>query len=180
MRGLNNHKTRSSRRGFSLVEMLVVIALSSLVLGLVISLMISLRDFDRLSSTKNTRNAQLLRLADTLRGDIRRGNDVSLSVEGPLVVMTASGEQLRYELGPDGCRRTVIKPGVARSSTDRFAIGEATKWNVERKAMGRKPLVAVTLEQQVHKNDPTAPKLLPFLVYAALGADAMQSAASTN
>ena len=118
MRGLNIHKTRSARRGFSLVEMLVVIALSSLVLGLVISLMISLRDFDRLSSTKNTRNAQLLRLADTLRGDIRRGNDVSLSVEGPLVVMTASGEQLRYELGPDGCRRTVIKPGAARSSTD--------------------------------------------------------------
>ena len=46
--------------------------------------------------------------------------------------------------------------------------------------MGRKPLVAVTLEQQVHKNDPSAPKLLPFLVYAALGADTMQQAASTN
>jgi prepilin-type N-terminal cleavage/methylation domain-containing protein len=171
---------RRSRDGFSLVEMLVVIALSSLVLGVVVSLMIELRQWDRLCRTTSTRNEQLLRLASTLRSDIRRGSDVLLSVEGPLVVMTASGEQLRYELGPEGCRRTVLARDAAAPRDDLFAIGKASKWNVERRPEGRRPLLAITIRVEPKRNDPTAPPLMPFLVYASLGADASTLAAATN
>jgi prepilin-type N-terminal cleavage/methylation domain-containing protein len=171
---------RPARDGFSLIEMLVVIALSSLVLGVVVSLMLELRQWDRLSRSKTTRNEQLLRLASTLRSDIRRGADVLLSVEGPLVVMTASGEQLRYELGPEGCRRTIVAGDAAAPRADLFAIGKASKWNVERRPAGRRPLLAVTIEQDAKRSDPTAPRLLPFLVYASLGADVFERAAATN
>ena len=109
---------RPVRNGFSLVEMLVVVALSSLLMGVVVSLMLGLKQWDRLSRTNSTRNEQLLRLASTLRSDIRGGTDVLVSVEGPLVVMTASGEQLRYELGSEGCRRTVVAPGTADPRAD--------------------------------------------------------------
>jgi prepilin-type N-terminal cleavage/methylation domain-containing protein len=169
-----------SRGGFSLIEMLVVIALSSVLLGVVVSLMLGLKQWDRVSRTSSVRNEQLLRLAGVLRSDIRDGTDVLLSIDGPLVVMTASGEQLRYELLSDGCRRTVVAPGVAAPRTDLFAIGKATKWNLQRKPAGRRPLIAVTLEQDVAKNEPTAPRWMPFLVCAALGADAVDRAAATN
>jgi prepilin-type N-terminal cleavage/methylation domain-containing protein len=171
---------RPARNGFSLIEMLVVVALSSLLMGVVVSLMLGLRQWDRLSQTNNTRNEQLLRLATALRSDIRAGADVLVSVEGPLVVMTAAGEQLRYELISEGCRRTVIAPGTTEPRVDLFAIGKAAKWNVERKVAGKRPLVAVMLEQDVHRNDPAARPLLPFLVYAALGADTFERAAATN
>jgi hypothetical protein len=160
--------------------MLVVVALSSLLMGVVVSLMLGLKQWDRLSRTNSTRNEQLLLLASALRTDIRGGADVLVSVEGPLVVMTAAGEQLRYELISEGCRRTVIAPGTAEPRADLFSIGKAAKWNVERKDAGKCPLVAVTLEQDVHKNDPAARRLLPFLVYAALGADSFERAAATN
>ena len=169
-----------ARVGFSLVEMLVVIALSSLVLGVVVSLMIELRQWDRLCRASSTRNEQLLRLASTLRSDIRHGSDVLLSVEGPLVVMTASGEQLRYEFGPGGCRRTVLARDDAAPRDDLFAIGQASKWNVERRTTGRRPLLAVTIGVEPTRHQPTAPQLMPFLVCASLGADASAAVAANN
>lgn len=180
MQNIESPFRRRSRDGFSLVEMLVVIALSSLVMGVVVSLMIEFRQWDRLCRVKNTRNEQLLRLSSTLRSDIRRGNDVLLSVEGPLVVMTASGEQLRYELGPEGCRRTVVTRDDATPRDDLFAIGQASKWNVERQPTGRRPLVAVTIENAEKRRDPAAPRWLPFLVYATLGADEFRQTTATN
>jgi prepilin-type N-terminal cleavage/methylation domain-containing protein len=159
------------RNAFSLIEVLVAVAISSLLMGVVVSLMLGLKQWDRVSRATSVRNEQLLRLAGTLRTDIRGGSDVLLSVEGPLVVMTASGEQLRYELGADGCRRTVIAPGGAGPRTDLFAIGKASNWIVERKAPGRRPLVAVTLESPAAKDGTAERRLLPFLVCAAVGAD---------
>jgi hypothetical protein len=49
-----------------------------------------------------------------------------------------------------------------------FAVGEAARWQVERMASGRRPLVAVTLEQPADHGQTRA---APLLVYAALGAD---------
>ena len=175
----NRPLVHSPRNGFTLIEMLVVVALSSLLLAVVLSLMMGLIQWNRLSHTTSTRNDQLLRLASALRSDIRSGADVLVSVEGPLVVMTASGEQLRYELGPEGCQRTVIAPGSADRPADVFAIGAAAKWNVERKPAGKRPLLAVKIERVAEK-EPTAPRLMPFLVYAALGADAWERAAPAN
>jgi hypothetical protein len=93
--------------------------------------------------------------------------------------MTASGEQLRYELGPGGCRRTVLARGDAAPRDDLFAIGEASKWNVDRRT-GRLPLLAVTIGVEPKRNEPTASRLMPFLVCASLGADASAAVAANN
>jgi prepilin-type N-terminal cleavage/methylation domain-containing protein len=174
----------SPRTGFTLIEMLVVVALSSLLLGVVLSLMMGLKQWDRLSRTSSTRNEQLLRLSTALRSDIRGGADVLVSIEGPLVVMNASGEQLRYEFGPEGCHRTVIAPGSANPPThhsaDLFAIGAAAKWIVERKPAGKNPLVTIKIEPPSEKRESTAPRMLPFLVYAALGTDAWERPVPAN
>lgn len=157
------------RAGFSLIEMLVVVALSSLLLGIVVSLMFGLREWDQLSRVNNTRNEQLLRLAGVLREDIRNGNKVLVSLEGPLVVLTASGAQSRYELRPEGCLRTVSKPGQQERPADLFSIGAAGRWIVGQKSAGHRPLVEVTLEAGERTRPSEKQRLLPFLVCAALG-----------
>jgi prepilin-type N-terminal cleavage/methylation domain-containing protein len=173
-RVLKQNAPTKCREGFSLIEVLVAVAISSLLMGIVVSLMLGLKQWDRVSRTNSVRSEQLLRLAGVLRTDIRAGRDVLVSVEGPLVVMTASGEQLRYELGADGCRRTVVAPGDAAPRTDLFAIGQAANWIVERKATSRRPLVAVTLANAAAEGERGGPRLLPFLVCAAMGADLVE------
>jgi type II secretory pathway pseudopilin PulG len=159
------------RAGFSLVEMVVVVGLTSLLVGIVVSLMFGLREWDRLSRVNSTRNEQLLRLAGVLREDIRSGSEVRVSDDGPLVVLTASGEQSRYELRPEGCVRMVAKPGTEERAGDLFAVGVACRWIVKQETGGRRPLVEVSLEAKPEKASRDKSRLLPFIVYAALGAD---------
>ena len=178
----NIHPQRRDRcrGGFSLVEMLIVIAISSLVVAIVVSLMISLQKFNRNSVANNAHSDQLLRLAETLRSDIRAGNDVRLTDEGPLLVTGSTGKEVRYELTADGCRRTATTPAGDETRTDLFTIGKATKWNLEQLAPGRQPLVAVTLSQPVNKNASEAHELLPFVVLAAVGADRIEAEPREN
>jgi type II secretory pathway component PulJ len=159
------------RAGFSLVEMVVVVGLSTLLMGIVVSLMFGLREWDRLSRVNSVRNEQLLRLAGVLREDIRSGSEVHVADDGPLVVLTASGEQSRYELRPEGCVRTVAHSGEAERLGDLFAVGVASRWIVKQESGGRRPLVEVTIEAKSASDSPDKRRLLPFLVYAALGAD---------
>jgi prepilin-type N-terminal cleavage/methylation domain-containing protein len=170
-----NRPGRSARRGFSLIEMMVVISLSALLLGVATSLLFSLRDRDRHSREDNLHGEQMFRLAESLRADIRQGADVLLSIDGPLVVISPDGIQTRYELNRNGCQRSTVAPGDAGPRHDLFAIGRAQRWQVERLATGRRPLVAVTLEQATVDGESRA---APLLVYAALGADATSTAAA--
>jgi prepilin-type N-terminal cleavage/methylation domain-containing protein len=166
---------KTSTRGFSLLEMMVVMAVSALLLGVATSMMFSLRQSDRRTREAAVDGEQRFRLAETLRGDIRAGTDVLLSVDGPLFVMMPTGVQIRYSLAPTGCTRSVGAPAGAGSANDMFSIGGAGHWRVERLAEGRRPLVSVTFEPT---GDAEAPRPAPLIVYAALGADVAPTAAA--
>jgi prepilin-type N-terminal cleavage/methylation domain-containing protein len=167
---------RGCSHGFSLIEMMVVMAVSALLLGVATSFLWSVRSRDRLVRDESGRTMQSFRLAEALRDDIRGGVDVLESIDGPLVVMSPNGEQTRYELTPRGCVRSVVAPGVAEARRDEFAIGRAGGWNVERLPAGRRPLVAVALK---HSGEPQNDDQ-PFIVYAALGADLPPAAPETG
>lgn len=165
-----------NRRGFSLIEMTVVIAVSSVLLGIVVSYIIALKQWDRNARSKSLRGMQMLALAESLRTDIRGGSDVLLSVEGPLVIMAGTGVQMRYEFRDEGCVRTVVTADVKTPDSeagrrDLFAVGGGGRWKVERKETGRRPLIEVTVEPSASENQSKESWSPPLCVYAALGAD---------
>jgi prepilin-type N-terminal cleavage/methylation domain-containing protein len=166
---LDSLRNLRGRAAFTLVEMMVVIALSAVVLGIVVSLAQGLMRWDQLSRTRGLQGEQLAELAELLRTDIRHGTDASLAAGGSLVVTSSEGEQIRYEPDNEGCRRTVAGGPSAEPRTDLLTIGGTQSWKIESTATGRRPLILVTLERAATEDPPTPPT--PFLVQAELGAD---------
>ncbi len=162
-------RRRWARGAMTLVEVMVVVALTSIMLGVVISLFVGLLRWNHTLRDRSVRSEQLTHLAEAMRTDIRQASDVSLAAEDVLQIALRGEGQARYELLPEGCRRIVEVPGAAGSRLEMFLIGPAAGWTMER-GTGRRPLVMLTLDRSVADKVPAggAP---PLLVYGALGAD---------
>jgi|SRR5688572_12739635 len=169
-----------SPAGMSLVEVTAAVAVSSLLMGTVVSLAIALKRADRNVRLADIHSSRLIELAETLRLDIRQGTSVTLSGNYALVISSAAGGESRYELGPQGCERN-LGIGDNKTRRDLFAIGRAESWSIEEGAPGRHPLYIVTLNRPKLDED-AKPRQMPLVVYAALGADlpAESTAASTE
>jgi prepilin-type N-terminal cleavage/methylation domain-containing protein len=157
------------RRAMTLIEVIVVVALTSILFGVAMSLLLGLRDWDRSMRRQSVQNEQLVRLGDALRTDIRQAADVSLQSDEAVVIRDYNQKQIRYELTPEGCRRIVTTPGDAQPLTDLFAVGPAMSWTLEPGAPGKRPLFAVTLHRASLDNEK---RTAPLLVHAIVGADA--------
>jgi hypothetical protein len=154
----------------TLIEVTVVVALSSIVMGIVISLTVALKQKDRAMRAFAVESERLSELSETLRTDVRRANDLSRPADTMLVMSSPNNSQIQYELTASGCRRTVTKPGEAPTHVDLFAIGPAASWTIEQGPRGRRPLYIVTLHRLASAGDGES-RVAPMLVYAALGAD---------
>jgi hypothetical protein len=152
----------------TLIEVLVATALASVVMGVVISLVVVLMQKDRqvrLFAVQSDRHNQL---AEALRTDIRRADELSLVAPTVLVVRVPDEREMRYEITAGGCRRIVAEPGQRKPRVDFYAVGPAAAWSLKKGPPGRRPLYIATLQRT------SATKKLPetpFFVYAALGAD---------
>jgi hypothetical protein len=153
-----------------LLEVMVVAALTTVVMGVVISFMIALRQRDQSIRSFAVQCERQSELAEVLRTDIRQAADVTLPAETLLVVTAAGGGETRYELTATGCRRTVARPGRQQPGIDWFAVGPATSWTIDEGPPGSRPLLVVILKYTDSKSH-TGARQLPMLVYAALGAD---------
>jgi hypothetical protein len=161
---------RDTRNALMLVEVMVVVTLTSIMMGVVISLMIGLQRWDQSFRDRAVQSEQLARLAESVRTDIRSGADVSLPATRILQTTGQGRGATRYELEAEGCRRIVELPENQATRSEFFAVGPVTSWKLERGPIGRRPLIIVTLDRFAPDND-TAPRLAPLLIYAALGAD---------
>jgi hypothetical protein len=158
------------RRAITLLEVLVVVALSSLVMGVVVSFAIALQQSDRNVRSFFVRIERLSELAEALRTDIRRAADASLASEKKLAITLASGGEIQYELGESGCQRVVTTDDKTPATREFFAVGACESWTLEHGTPGRRPLVMVTMRYaETDKEAKSGPA--PLLVYAALGAD---------
>ena len=166
--GLNRQRHRAA---FSLIEMTVVIGLSSVVLGLIVSYIIAVKSWDRAMRDRSRQSAQLLTLAEVLRTDIRGGRDVRVSSEETLVVTSLDGDQSQYVLGDEGCVRTVVDHNGASGTREQYAVGRGEAWKIARDETGHRPLVAISLETKAEERKEKDQRPSPLLVYAALGAE---------
>jgi hypothetical protein len=161
---------RDTRNALMLVEVMVVVTLTSIMMGVVISLMIGLQRWDQSFRDRAVQSEQLARLAESVRTDIRSGADVSLPGTHVLQITGQGRGAARYELEAEGCRRVVELPENQATRSEFFAVGRVTSWKLERGPIGRRPLIIVTLDR-LSPDDDTARRLPPLLIYAALGAD---------
>jgi hypothetical protein len=161
---------RVLRSAMTLPEVMVGVALSSIVMGVLISLTIALKQRDRAIHSFAVESDGRCKLAELLRADIRSAIDVSISDHTMLVVTRSDGGEVRYELTPAGCKRSVSEPTRGRPRIDLFTIGKAAAWKLEMGPHGRRPLFVVTLNRALQAIGDDSPTV-SLLVYAALGAD---------
>lgn len=161
---------RKRRGAMTLVEVLVVSTLITVVAGVAVTLLAAVKRLDVRLRDHGVRTDQALRLAESIRGDIRLGTEVSLPTVDSLLVDMGGGERVSYQLQPGGCRRVVHHNGGAVAADDLFDIGTAFTWTLEQDADGRRPLVMVELQPGSPTGDAGSLRM-PLIVYGALGAD---------
>jgi hypothetical protein len=159
---------RIYRPAMTLAEVMVTVAVSTILMGVVASLLFGLRKWDRSLREHSVQNEQLIRLAETIRADMREAVDVTMPSEDVLIVDAGDAGLSRYELSRQGCRRILATPGEANARIDLFAVGPAKSWGFERR-VGRLPMIELTMNRETLEGENRA---APLVVRAALGADA--------
>jgi hypothetical protein len=161
-------KRRPRLRAMTLAEVMVTVALSTIVMGVVTSLLVGLRTRDRDLRDHAIQREHSLRLIETLRSDIRAGSDVTSANERMLRIRSDGNTQVQYELVAEGCRRIETTSDGSTSSSDLFSIGPAASWAIDGRDNGRRPMLAITLQRA--SSEPAKPAS-PLVVYAIEGAD---------
>jgi prepilin-type N-terminal cleavage/methylation domain-containing protein len=159
----------AGRSAFTLIEILVVVTLSSIVMSVIAAVFVALIQKDRQVRLFGVHNERQGDLAEMIRTDIRAADDVSLAAQTVLLIEAPEKRETRYELTAGGCRRIVSEPGMKKPRVDFYAIGPAVAWSLKQGPAGRRPLYIASLHRSLTTgNRSTA---MPFFVYAALGAD---------
>ena len=167
---MNRRQTAARPRGMMLVEVSVAVALSTIVLGLIVSVAVALKQMDRRMHKRSVERQRQLELAELIRTDIRLAAEVVLASDESFVVHLADEQERRYEIAGGGIHRRLFMPDGKASGADFFEISAADAWTIEREESGRRPLVMVTLRRQFAE-EPHISRPIPFIAYAALGAD---------
>jgi type II secretory pathway pseudopilin PulG len=162
-------RLRHRRAATTLVEVLVGITLVSLLLSIVGTVAVRLRQWDRQMRDRSQYGDQFVKLSESMRADIRRATGVTQPDKKTIAITTSDYREIRYELMADGCRRTVKSSDKPFPAADTFAIGAGQFWRLEIAAPGRRPAYTVVLESSDSNHADSVPA--PFFVYAALGAD---------
>lgn len=152
----------------TLIEVLVAVAVSSVLMGVAISLLLGLKKWDRNLREQSLRNEQTIRLINSIRSDIRRAADVTQPSDQTLDIRLMDEAHVRYELTPEGCRRIAIVSGESGTRAELFAVRNARSWNVERRTDGRRPMIALTLNRAGQSADHVP---APIVVQVILGAE---------
>jgi len=158
-----------ARRGFSLIEMLTVITMAAFLFGIVITMLVSLMQWDRDVRSQTVYDGEIARLVDVMRDDVRRATDVSCPADDLMIVALPDDRRIEYRLEEQHCRRNAVGSDEPAQGGQLFSIGLPGYWQVERDELGRGPLVTVRLNRMPKQETDPAP--LPIAVSAALGAD---------
>jgi len=134
------------RPGYTLAELLVVIVLTSTVMGAMTVTLYSLTQADRTMRDDLDQQIQLQRLTEILRTDIHQSKDVVLGTPPErLVVSAGDGSAVSYTIHGDWIDRQVERDGVAVVG-DQYQIPPcAARWQVDKERVA--PLVVLSLDK---------------------------------
>ncbi len=118
-------RARGRSGGYSLIELVVVLAVSSTLLVVAVGWIHQSMKFGALVRARQTHHQSLLRLASLLRGDVNRGQVMSIDGAGQLSITTDTSSRIRYTITPTALRRQIIE-GDRVSSQDTFTVMPTT------------------------------------------------------
>jgi len=159
------HPRSRVRSGLSLVEVLVVVALMSVLLATMTSIAVRLRQWDRQMRDNSVHSDQLTALAESLRSDATSGAELKLVSKDTLAIEGTDRRETRYTLRPDGCQREVKSADSKSRSANMFTIGRFETWKLEPGPTGRHSAYAISL---AHSDSEQAIARVPLFVYAVL------------
>jgi prepilin-type N-terminal cleavage/methylation domain-containing protein len=157
------------RRGMTLVEVSVAVAISTLLLGIAVTLLVRLQGWDARFRDDSVATRQVAQLAELIRGDVRSATNVAVESPKLLTVSLQGDRDVRYELLPSGCLRIVEHPVGKEEQRELFRVGRELTWNVESSQTGIYPNDVITLELAVDEGTRVAKVL--FVVSSNRGAD---------
>jgi Prokaryotic N-terminal methylation motif len=160
---------RKRRRAMTLVEVSVSVALTALLIGVATSLLVGLKKWDYHFRDHSTQSDQLQRLSEMIRVDLRQATDVLQPSKKILAITGGNGDQIRYEITPDGCQRIENVPLSTPEKSDLFRIEPNSLWQINKDSSGRRPAIVVTLERS--SQDDLHSTITRMLIRANLGAD---------
>lgn len=95
------------RRAFTLIEMIVAIAVGATLMSLAVGLLVALQRAERNGRSHVERNEAIQRLADRFRRDVHAAGDVAINGE--------DRKEWRFDLTGDNAARYVVEaPGISR------------------------------------------------------------------
>ena len=133
-------QSRRSRRcgGFSLVELSLVTALTSVLFGLALGLMISLRQADRTIRAAQDEPRERARFAARIRADIHAASGYQFDQNVPALILEnvggpddAARQEVFYQPGPGGRWERRAGRREDASVTDAFHLPGPWSWRVE-------------------------------------------------
>ncbi len=166
---LRTRKSNGARRATTLVELLVVTTLMTILLAIVGTLVVRLRQWDRQVRDHSQHGNQLAALAEAIRTDVHGATTVTLPAKTAIAIGRSDGREIRYELQPGGCRRLVKTPGETSPRIEAFAIGTADAWKLDSAEPGRHPAYLLSLERS--EPEKAISRSAPFFVYATTGGE---------
>ncbi|WP_182865155.1 prepilin-type N-terminal cleavage/methylation domain-containing protein [Rhodopirellula sp. JC639] len=121
-----------SFRGYTLIELLLVLALTSSLLGGVIGLMTIARKSDDAAERNLFRRQEIRRFADDLRRDVRAAAEIDLDADELVLGAASSDVVTRYQIesGATVIRR-IDKGDAKRSAIDHYEVGNASRVEFE-------------------------------------------------
>jgi prepilin-type N-terminal cleavage/methylation domain-containing protein len=177
------------RRGFTLIEMLVVIAVSGALMAVAVGLLHTMIRLEHGSREELRERTAMMRLADQFRRDVHAATQFTPPGEGhpggqrgeqPNQQEQAGGASRTWQLslGPDRVVEYQAEPGaIARTerasgdvlSRESYAIAPATAVSIG--LAGEEAPGIVTLRIELESGQPPAPGVCPFRVDAELAKD---------
>jgi hypothetical protein len=119
--------------------MCVAIVLTAMILGMAVTLIASLLRWNQGMNERAVARAEINRLTDTLRRDLRITRNIQPSGDSTLLLETAGGPPIVYTLDGERCRRSRDASAYRLVEHDSFRIGPTTAWQFEQLATPGQP-----------------------------------------
>lgn len=133
------------RSGYTLAEMLVVIVLTSTIMGTMTVTLFSLNRADQRVRDDLTQQIQLQRMIQTLRSDVHQAVEMELErSRDSLALSMRDGLQIRFQLEGECLQREVKQDGrtIAR---DEFWLPPCTaRWQIDRSQVAPKAVLTLS------------------------------------
>ncbi len=157
---LRSREAGRRRRGWTLIEMLVTIAVMTSITGVAVKLLASLLRAERNGVEHVTRLTTVSRLSRQFRSDVHAATEVQLAADNPqqplLRITSENQRQIQYEIQPQGLLRTEKRPDQTVAVKDLLRL-KNTRFRIVESPAPPRLLTLIIETPDIFASDPKQP-----------------------